>query len=127
VFDPKMTYPPYLREKARKLRTERKLSLLEIAERLALPKTTVFYWIADLPLPKITFRDSPGRARARAKAARSNVAKFKALREAAYRQGWNEYALIATEPTFVDFVCMYIGEGISGAATSCRSPTPIHG
>jgi transcriptional regulator with XRE-family HTH domain len=37
-----MAYPAYVREKARELRIERKLSLLEIAERLALPKTTVF-------------------------------------------------------------------------------------
>ena len=37
-----MTYPPYLREKARCLRTERKMSLDEIAERLALGKTTVW-------------------------------------------------------------------------------------
>ena len=65
-----MAYPTYLREKARELRVKRKLSLLEIAERLALPKTTVFYWIRDLPDPEIKYRDSPARARARAKGAR---------------------------------------------------------
>jgi transcriptional regulator with XRE-family HTH domain len=36
-----MTYPAYLRERARELRTTKQLSLDEIAERLALPKTIV--------------------------------------------------------------------------------------
>ena len=54
-----VAHPAYLREKARELRTKKKLSLIEIAERLALPKTTVFYWIKDLPDPEIKFCDSP--------------------------------------------------------------------
>ena len=37
-----MAYPAYVREKARELRIERRLSIVEIAERLGLPKTTVF-------------------------------------------------------------------------------------
>jgi transcriptional regulator with XRE-family HTH domain len=106
-----MAYPAYLREKARELRIKRKLSLLEIAERLALPKTTVFYWIRDLPNPEIKYGDTPARARARAKAARRKTAKYKAVRDAAYRQGWEEFPQLAREPTFTDFVCMYIGEG----------------
>jgi hypothetical protein len=106
-----MAYPAYLREKARKLRLEKKLSLNEIVERLALPKTTVYYWISDLADAEIKYRDSPARARAREKAARLNVARHKALRDEAYREGWDEYAALASLPTFVDFVCMYIGEG----------------
>ena len=106
-----MAHPAYLREKARELRIKKKLSLLEIAERLALPKTTVFYWIQDLPIPEFKYRDTPARACARAKAARVNVARFKALRDAAYQHGWDEYPVLAQKPTFVDFVCMYIGEG----------------
>jgi hypothetical protein len=106
-----MAHPAYLRDKARQLRIKRKLSLLEIAERLALPKTTVFYWIRDLPDPEIKYRDSPARVRSRAKAARTNVSKYKALRDAAYRRGWGEYPKLAQEPTFTDFICMYIGEG----------------
>jgi hypothetical protein len=64
-----VAHPAYLREKARELRTERRLSLLEIAERLALPKTTIFYWIRDLADPEIKHRNSPGRRRARDTAA----------------------------------------------------------
>ena len=45
-----MGYPAYIRERARELRTAKRLSLDEIAERLAVPKTTVYYWIKDLPL-----------------------------------------------------------------------------
>jgi hypothetical protein len=106
-----MAYPPYLREKARDLRIKKKLSLVEIAERLALPKTTVFYWIRDLPDPEIKHRDSPARARARAKGSRRMVAKYKRLREDAYQRGWGEFPELSLEPTFRDFVCMYIGEG----------------
>jgi hypothetical protein len=106
-----MAYPAYIREKARKLRTERKLSLDEIAECLAIPKTRVYYWIQDLADPEIKYRDSPARARSRAKAARLNTERHKALREAAYRRGVSEYDALCLESTFRDFVCMYIGEG----------------
>lgn len=106
-----MTHPPYLREKARQLRTEKKLSLLEIAECLALPKTTIWYWIADLPDPAIKHRETPARRRSREAAARSNRERAKALRDAAYRRGWDEFALLDAQPSFRDFVCMYIGEG----------------
>jgi hypothetical protein len=108
VFD---GHPPYLREKARQLRIDKKLSLLEIAARLALPKTTIFYWISDLPDPEIEYRDTPARARGRAKAARANVARFKALRDAAYRRGWDEYPELTIEPTFRDFVTLFLAEG----------------
>lgn len=87
------------------------MSLDEIAERLALGKTTVWYWIKDLPDPEIKHRDSPARRRSRAAAADANRARFKAIRDAAYHQGWCEFALLDAEPGFRDFVCMYIGEG----------------
>lgn len=100
-----MAYPRYLRERARDMRRKEKLSLLEIAERLALPKTTVYYWIRDLPL---------GRPR-RENGHPGNVAmqvKYRLIREAAYRQGTEEFAQLAIDtPAFRDFVCLYIGEG----------------
>jgi len=105
-----MTYPAYIKEKARELR-RKKLTIDEIAQRLAVSRTAIYYWVGGPAEPEIKYRDSPARARAREKAARSNVARFKALRDAAYRQGWDEFALLAAEATFVDFVCMYIGEG----------------
>ena len=45
-----MAHPAYLRARARELRIKKHLSLDELAEHLALPKTTVYYWIKDLPL-----------------------------------------------------------------------------
>ena len=37
-----VTYPPYLREKARALRVDKRLTIDELAERLAVSRTTVF-------------------------------------------------------------------------------------
>jgi hypothetical protein len=87
------------------MRTKEKLSLIEISERLALPKTTVYYWIRDLPL---------GRPR-RENGHPGNVAmqrKYRLIREEAYRQGEREFAELAlANPDFRDFVCLYIAEG----------------
>jgi hypothetical protein len=107
----RLTYPAYIREKARQLRTERRMSLNEIAECLAIPKTTVWYWIEDLPDPEIRYRDSDGRQRGRLLGAAVTRARAKARRDRAYRQGWDEFALLDAEPGFRDFVCLYIGEG----------------
>jgi hypothetical protein len=100
-----MAYPRYLRERAREMRQMKKLSLIEIAERLALPKTTVYYWISDLPLGRPR-RDNghPGNL--------AMQAKYRLIREAAYREGAEEFVRLAIQtPAFRDFVCLYIGEG----------------
>jgi len=105
-----MAHPAYLREKARKLRAERRLTIDELAERLALPRTTIYYWVRDMPIPG----SGPGggfSTAAQRKGTRAMKRKYRLLREAAYRQGVEEYASLATEPTFRDFVCLYIGEG----------------
>jgi hypothetical protein len=106
-----MAHPAYLREKARELRTKKRLSLLEIAERLALPKTTVFYWIRDLPDPEIKYRDTPARVAARKRQGRRMQVEYARKRKAAYDRGWAEYPGLIGQPTFRDFVCVYIGEG----------------
>jgi hypothetical protein len=41
----------HIREKAVSLRTEQHLTLDEIVERLSLPKTTIYHWIKDIPIP----------------------------------------------------------------------------
>jgi hypothetical protein len=43
--------------------------------------------------------------------ARENSLRYKRLRDEAYEQGWDEFDDLVKEPTFRDFVCMYIGEG----------------
>jgi transposase-like protein len=100
-----MAYPAYVREKARELRIERRLSIVEIAERLGLPKTTIFYWVRDIPLGRPRRETThPG--------SRGMQRKFRVLREQAYEEGRQSFqALSASDPTFRDFVCMYIGEG----------------
>jgi hypothetical protein len=99
-----MAYPAYLRARARELRITKHLSLNELTERLALPKTTVYYWIKDLPLGRER-RESPQNG------TRSMQAKYRRLREAAYEQGRAEFDELIQQPTFRDFVVLYIAEG----------------
>ena len=116
-----MAYPPYLREKARQLRVTKQLSLDEVAERLALPKTTVYCWIADLPLGRPR-RENPHPG------TRAMQAKYRKLREEAYAQGAVEYDALAAQPTFRDFVVLYIAEGYKrsrNTAAICNSDPAI--
>src|SRR3954447_15678989 len=102
---PFVTHPAYIREKARQMRTERDLTIDEIAERLAISRQTIFYWVKDVPLKKPRRRpDYESRAVA-------NSLRYKLLRDAAYEQGRREFPDLARARTFRDFVCMYIGEG----------------
>jgi transcriptional regulator with XRE-family HTH domain len=110
-----MTYPPYIKEHARRLRTEKRLSLDEIAERLALPKTTVWYWISDLPLGR-----EARWSEAQRKAYQATSAKYRALGEKAYEQGAAEWDELVTEPTFRDFVALYIAEGYKRSRNHVR-------
>lgn len=101
-------HPAYLRQKARVLRREKKLTIDQLADRLALPRTTIYYWVKDLPLarqpsPALT----PGRARGNA----AMQAKWRRLRRAAYEQGGSTFASLCAEPTFRDFVVLYVAEG----------------
>jgi len=104
-----MAHPEYIRQKAITLRVDRKLTIDEIAERLALPKTTIYYWVKDIPIPRKPNVRIPSAARVKGTIAMQ--AKYTAKREAAYREGVEEFPLINQEPTFRDFICMYIGEG----------------
>ncbi len=99
-----MAYPRYLRDRACELRTEKHLSLIEIADRLSLPKTTVYYWIKDLPLGRPR-RTTPARVIEQSKH------EFRRLRDDAYARGLAEYDDLIELPTFRDFVVLYIAEG----------------
>jgi hypothetical protein len=95
----------HLKAKARKLRVEKKLTIDELSERLALPRTTIFYWVRDLPIRRP--RSNVGQALGN----RRMQQNYRELREAAYEQGSQEFEALIADPTFRDFVCMYIGEG----------------
>lgn len=101
-----MAYPDYIRQKAIDLRVKRQMTIDEIAECLALSRTTIFYWVKDISIPETRKQSA---ARQRASDANRDQARRK--REQAYADGVAMYPDLIKEPTFRDFVCMYIGEG----------------
>jgi hypothetical protein len=104
-----MAYPAYVKEKARQLRTEKKLTIDELVEQLSIPRTTIYGWVRDLPIPRKPNTAWPTVARERGTAAMQ--AKYRVRRELAYKQGRDEFPILCAQPTFRDFVCIYIGEG----------------
>jgi len=97
----------HLRAKAISLRTEKHMTLDEIVECLSLPKTTVYYWIKDLPIPARPRQQHWGQRRG----TEAMQAKYAAKREAAYQQGCEEAPELLKNPTFRDFVVLYMAEG----------------
>jgi hypothetical protein len=105
-----MAHSSYLREKARSLRRERRLTIDELAAQLALSRSTIYYWVRDLPIPG----SGPGGdfpESARRKGTRAMQRKYKRLREEAYREGWASFDELICDASFRDFVCLYIAEG----------------
>jgi hypothetical protein len=105
-----MAHARYVREKAREMRIERRLTIDQIAERLALPRSTIYYWVRDLPITDAVRHSGPRQA-ARRRGNRAMQRKYRLLREDAYREGLESFASLAADPTFRDFVCLYIAEG----------------
>ena len=106
-----MAHAAYLREKARELRRERSLTIDELAERLALSRSTIYYWVRDLPISA----SGPGGGWASTTAQRRGTlamqSKYRRLREEAYVRGQAEFTDLARDPCFRDFVCLYLAEG----------------
>jgi transcriptional regulator with XRE-family HTH domain len=105
-----MAHPKYLRDKARQLRISKKLTIDELAERLALPRTTIYYWVRDLPT-ELSTESLARQSAARRRASLAHQAKHRRLREEAYEEGLVMYPSLVATPTFRDFVCLYIAEG----------------
>jgi excisionase family DNA binding protein len=109
------------------MRVERQLTIDELAERLALSRSTIYYWVRDLPIPG----SGPGGEwpeAARRKGTAAMQRKYRLLREAAYAQGMGEYEELAADPTFRDFVCLYIAEGYKrnrNAVSICNSDPAV--
>ena len=73
--------------------TERQFTIDELAERLALPRTTIYYWVRDMPIPG----SGPGGEwpeAARRKGTLAMQRKYRLLREEAYQEGLEEYAAL---------------------------------
>ncbi len=96
----------HLRAKAIQLRTERHMTLDDIVDCLQLPKTTIYCWIKDIPIPR-TKKQTAAQLR-KAELIRERAA---AVREAWYQQGLAEAPELIKEPTFRDFVVLYMAEG----------------
>lgn len=105
-----MAHAQYLREKARSMRIERQFTIDELAERLALSRSTVYYWVRDLPIPGSGSGGEWPEA-ARRKGTLAMQRKYRLLREEAYREGQESFDGLAIDPTFRDFICLYIAEG----------------
>ncbi len=118
-----MAHAAYIRAKAREMRVARRLTIDEIAERMALPRTTVYYWVRDLPIAAAVRHSSPRQA-ARRRGNRAMQKTYRLLREEAYREGLESFPELAGDPGFRDFVCMYIAEGYKRSrhtASICNS------
>jgi transposase-like protein len=97
-----MAHSRYLRQMARSLRVEQQLTVDQLAARMTLPRSTIYYWVRDLPL-----RDG-----ARGGTHREAPAKVsRVLSEAAYEEGLANFEELSAQPTFRDFVCIYLVQG----------------
>jgi hypothetical protein len=72
--------PQYIIDKAIELRTKHKMTVPEIAEHLAVAKSTVDGWMKDYPLEERTKKQTE----AQKNGTKANQAKAAALRQAAY-------------------------------------------
>ena len=95
----------HLKRKAIELREKGK-SLNDIMAMLKMNRSTIYYWIKDISLPDNY--EVKHNAIAGAKAVREKYAK---LRKEAYNQAFGEAEKILKNPSFRDFIVMYMGEG----------------
>ena len=80
---------------------------------------TIYYWVRDLPIPG----SGPGGGCAGVGAAQGHArdaAQVRAAARGGLSRGPGSFDELAADPTFRDFVCMYIGEGYKRNAKQCR-------
>ena len=134
-----MAHSRYLRQMARSLRVEQRLTVDELAARLSLPRSTIYYWVRDLPLrggarggrhweerrgesdARPARGASPSSApdeRARGVVTPSHRAAGRVAHkvssedgEAAYEEGLETFEELSAQPTFRDFICIYLVQG----------------
>lgn len=102
----------HLKTKAIQLRTEQHYTLEQLMECLQLPKTTIWYWIKDHPIPETsrTYQTEKRRL-GRLVTAEKNKKHHEQLRQRAYEQGLAEFDQLNQDRTFRDFVVAYMCEG----------------
>ena len=95
------------------------MTIDQIANRLALPRTTVYGWVRELPV--VPVRDPARATRAQRAGTRAMQAKYQRIREDAYREGLATFAERCADPTFRDFLSLYLGEG----SKRCRNDVAL--
>src|SRR5690606_2703886 len=76
----------------------------------SLPKTTVYYWIKDIPIPY-----TEKQTEAQRRGTQASKLKYALLREEAYQQGYDEAPVLLQDLSFRDFVVLYMAEGTKRA------------
>jgi hypothetical protein len=97
---------------ARSLRIAQQLTVDQLAARLSLPRSTIYYWVRDLPLREGARERGDGSnfgARGVAGQPPRKVARVHS--EAAYEEGLATFEELSAQPTFRDFVCIYLVQG----------------
>ncbi|HEX3909703.1 MAG TPA: hypothetical protein VHW67_03240 [Solirubrobacteraceae bacterium] len=90
---------------ARQLRVEQALTVDQLAERMALPRSTIYYWVRDLPL------GAPEDVEVAAGSDGPDAAGGASEASAAYEEGLRSFEELSGQPTFRDFICLYIVQG----------------
>lgn len=95
----------HLKEAALKWRAEG-LALDDIAHRLSLNRTTVYYWIKGIEIPRTKKQSDAMQRRAQA-----HVQKYADKRQMAYEEGVIQADDLFQEHGFRDFIVIYLTEG----------------
>jgi hypothetical protein len=114
----------HLRNKARDLR-RKGATLTAICARLALSKSTVYYWIKDTPIPRTACQTAQLK-----RATQANIRKHREQRQRWYHEAYAEAAEILKDPLKRDFVVLYAAEGFKrdrNRVEICNSnPSIVH-
>lgn len=112
----------HLRAKAIELRNQN-YSLTEITKRLALPTTTIYYWIKKIPLQKtekpaigikkcaVSSFNPLALFKAGKKGRKLALEKWKKLRDDAYNEAFEKAGETLKDLHYRDFTLIYLGEG----------------
>jgi transcriptional regulator with XRE-family HTH domain len=111
-----MRHPARVREEAIHLRKTQSLSLSELAEVLGVSRTTIRYWVKDIPTTPDVSQDRRIARAERMKAGQlagtaAMQAKYAALRQEAYEQARESAAELLSDRQIRDFVVLYLAEG----------------
>jgi AcrR family transcriptional regulator len=102
-----MAHSAQLREKAKQLRTEQSMALDDIASQLGIAKSTAYYWLKDIEIPKTPSQKQTANQH---RAAMANQVKYAAQRQSAYDATRAKATEILTDQRIRDFVVLYLAE-----------------